>query len=149
MKTTNTYSEHQIVFQQQEELVNDIEKVARKFGEMKIIYSLETADELVSALVSRMNTLNSHIEEYKRISSQISSVHKEEIHQLLSEFENQVGVIESDENGTLHCGSCVVPYNYCHDKVGKKVQLSLITLNKYNQTRNLYPVFAKHIEVVE
>lgn len=149
METINGYSEHQIVLQQLEEHVQDIEKVTRKFGEMEIIYSLETADELISALVSRMKTLISHTEEYKRICSQISTVHKEEIHQLLSEFENQVGVIESDEKGTLHCGNCVVPYNYCHDKVGKKVLLSHITLNKFKQTRKIYPAFAKHIEVVE
>ena len=149
METTRPFSEHQLVLQQQEDLVNDVEKVTDMFSETEVLYSLQTADELLYAWSRRMEKLNMHLMEYKRISSLMKPECAEEIHSLFSNHENHVGQIEKDANGNLHCGDCLVPYNYCKDLVGKKVRLSLITLNSNPYSKNFYPTFAKHIYVVE
>lgn len=149
METNYSFSEHQVVLQQQKEMVKEVEKVADKFSEMDIIYSLQTADELWGALTSRFEKLKKHIEEYNQILSQMNLDFIANIQNLCSNFENSVAIIERDKDDNLHCGDCLVSYNYCQDKVGKKVKLSLVSINTNNISRGQYPVFAKHIEVIE
>lgn len=149
METNIYFSEHLLVLKYQEEVVKEVEKITDKFGEMEVLSSLQSADKILCALASRMEKINVHIAEYKRICSQISPGYMEEIQRLFSDQENYVGMIERDGNGNIHCGNSLVPYKYCQDLVGKKVRLSFITLNVNNNTRKLYPTFAKHIDVVE
>lgn len=149
METNYCFSEHQLVLRQQEELVSNLEKVTCKFGKMKILYSLQTTDEVLCALNSRMKELNVHFAEYKRISSLMTSVYMDQIHSMFTNLENYVGIIEQDDQGDLHCGECLVPYTFCKDLIGKKVRLSLITLNSKKDSKKKYQTFAKHIEIVE
>ena len=148
METNIYFSEHQQVLQQQEELVRDVERVTGKFSEADVLYSLQTADEILSALASRMEKINLHIAEYRRLSSQISPGYMEEIHRLFTSLEDYEGVVERDAHGNIHCGPCLVPYKHCQDLVGKRARLSLITLNLNNATRKAYPTFARHIDVI-
>ena len=149
METTRFFSESQIVLKQQEELVGNVEKITAKFSESIAKYKLETADELLCALESRMEKLNMHLAEYKRIISMIDPIFMESVQNMFSNIENYIGQIEKDEDGFLHCGKCMVPYTYCQNMIGKKVRISLITFNTNKSSKNKYPTFAKHIDVVE
>ena len=149
MITTDYLTEHQVMLMNQEELVNEVEEVTGKFCEMELVYSLQTTEEILCSLAKRMETLNKHLAEYKLISSQIDSAQMEEIRRMTASLENYVGIVERDKYGNLHCGNCLVSYRFCRNMVGKKVRISLISLNTNNITRNLYPTFAKHIDEVE
>lgn len=149
METCYSFSEHQVLLKQQEELVNNIEKVASKFCGMDILYSLQTADELFCALTSRLEKLNAHIAEYRRIIAMMDPSYMDNIQKVFSSQENYVGLIEKDENDYLHCGKSLVPYTYCKDLIGKKVKISHITLNSIKDSNLAYPTFAKHIDVIE
>ena len=149
METNYSFSEHQMVLKQQEELVNEIETVTGKFCAMDILYSLQTADELCCALASRMEKLNVHIEEYRRIIAMMDPDYMDNIQKVFSSQENYVGLIEKDENDFLHCGNSLVPYTYCKDLIGKKVRISQITLNSIKESKLTYPTFAKHIDIIE
>lgn len=149
METNYNFSEHQIVLRQQEELVSDVEKITGKFSGMAKQYLLETGDEVLCALISRMEKLNLHLAEYKRICSLMNPEYMEEIHNMFSNLENYVGLIEMDENNLIHCGKTLVPYTYCKDFIGKMARLSLITLNSRKDSKNKYPTFAKHIDIID
>ena len=145
METNYAFSEHQVVLQQQEELVNEVEK----FSEMEVLYSLQTVEEIMCALSSRMEKLNTHVAEYRRICSLMEPGYVEEMQSLFSSIENHVGVLERDKFGNLHCDNCLVAYKFGQSLVGKKVRISIVTLNANKMTRNIYPAFAKRIDVVE
>ena len=147
METINYLSEHQVVLTQQRETVYEIEHIVGKFN--KMIYTLETTDELLGALLIKLEKINACLAEFHRIDSQIDSDYQDAIQKMNLSLENNVGIVERDEGGNLHCGKCLLPYKYCQEMVGKKVKLSLITLNVHVGTRNMYPIFAKHVDVVD
>ena len=145
--TNNYVSEHMVVLEQQREVVSEIEYVVDKLS--KILYTLETTDELVDAMILKLEKINACLSEFHRLDSLIESVYQEEIQKMKRNFESHVGIVERDEGHNLHCGKCMIPYKYCQDMEGKKVRLSLITLNCRAGTRKDYPFFANHVEVIE
>ena len=148
METTNFLSEHLYVLKQIDDTVNDIEAVDGKFAKIDVIYNLETADEIVTALASGFEKLNKLVLEYMQITSQIDPEYWEQLQRMLSKYEGETGLIERDENGDLHCGDCLVSYNYCRNIVGETVRISHITLNTNHRTRNRYKTFANQIDLV-
>ena len=169
METKNYMSEHHVVLTQQRDAVYETEKVVGKIGNIVSLlkeqleansdinletleqtqYTLESIVELLDAVLIRSEKIKANISEFHRIDEQIDSDYKDELQKMKFDLENHVGIVERDEHKNLHCGTCMVPYKYCQDMVGKKVRLSLITLNVCDSTRNTYPIFAKHVDVIE
>lgn len=148
METANFLTEHQFVLKEQQELVNEISKVDDKFANIDVIYNLETADEVLCAMASKFEKLNKLAMEYIDITSRLDPAYLKQIQQTLSNYEGNIGVIERDEKGNLHCGDCLVSYNHCQDLVGELVIISHITLNTNHHTRNKYKAFANQIDLV-
>lgn len=162
METNNYYvSEQQVVLAQQRDAIKQIHHVLGKIFKMinpfknqpemtdKTKYQLESIDEVLAAVLIKMDKTVETIKEFERVDALIEPDYKEEIQKKNLNLEDHVGVVERDEDRNLHCESCLVPYNYCQDMVGKKVRLSLITLNCRAGTRKDYPFFANHVEVIE
>ena len=162
METNNYYvSEQQVVLAQQRDAIKQIHHVLGKIFKMinpinnqpemtdETKYQLESIDEVLAAVLIKMDKTVETIKEFERVDALIEPNYKEEIQKKNLNLEDHVGVVERDEYGNLHCESCLVPYNYCQDMVGKRVKLSLITLNCRSITRHRYPTFANHVEVIE
>jgi hypothetical protein len=66
----------------------------------------------------------------------------------ISEYEGKTFLLEQDEKGNLHCGYCMVSHNQHQDKIEKMVRLHKIEEND-KDTREVYPYFAKKVELVK
>lgn len=150
METNYAYSEQQAVLHRVNELVNKVEREAYKFSALDpdTNYILQTYEECTSALSSRMDKLKKDVEELRQINLQIDSAYEAKIQEYLSSFEKTTGWVERDEDHNLHCGDCLISYNFGQNLVGKKVKLSGITLNTNGRAAG-YPVYANHVEVVK
>jgi hypothetical protein len=71
----------------------------------------------------------------------------------IEEYEGKEFLLEQDEEENLHCGGCLVSFMNNQDKIGQKVRLSGVMKNtksgKSRKTREMYPLFAKIVEMVE
>ena len=117
--------------------------------EMDIEYGLESTFEVFEALYKRMNTLREHTKEHKQICQKmdLENIEIQESLPDLAFYEGLEGVLKRDESENIHLGDCLVSYNYANNLVGKKVRISLVTVNANGKAR--YPYFAKHIEVID
>ncbi len=60
-----------------------------------------------------------------------------------SVFENHEGIVEQDDKGNVHCESCALSYK-AKEHVGKRVKLSSVKENTNDNTKLIYPYFAKY-----
>lgn len=105
--------------------------------------------ELSDEVSEGLEYLKSLIGNFEKSEKGVSSTEFQEQLSYIKNFEGIEGKLERDANGNIHCDNCLVSYKYCKNMVGVTVRLRQITPNYKNESRTLYPLFAKHVEVVD
>ncbi len=109
-------------------------------------YALQLCDVIVwyRSYVENHSDRETNLAKCKRSDSQ----NADEVETQFPEYEGKSFLLEKDEEGNLHCDRCLVSYNQHQDKIEKKVRLHKIVEND-KDTREVYPYFAKKVELVE
>ena len=109
-------------------------------------YALQLCDVIVwyRSYVENHSDRETNLAKCKRSDSQ----NADEVETRFPEYEGKSFLLEKDEEGNLHCDRCLVSYNQHQDKIEKKVRLHKIVEND-KDTREVYPYFAKKVELVE
>jgi len=61
-----------------------------------------------------------------------------------NEYEGKEMILEQDDKGNYHCGPCLLPYSIGQSVcVGEKIIVVNVVMNDKQQTKDIYPYFAK------
>lgn len=98
--------------------------------------------------VKSHNNREANLAKCKVVKKETESIQEQK--PVIEEYEGKTFLLEQDEKGNLHCSFCMVSYHQHQKKLGKMVRLHNVEKNSQKEElRDIYPYFAKKVEVVD